>query len=355
MKKFRSQWLVASFLGWLLALGPLPAGAYYPPLQATGSASGGGFSFSVTYPWGGGKSATGGYPPGVTVSNFTSHHGVMAWCLNSAGSYAVEYCTFDPFLDDFIFGREYGPFTEVTQLTVQDGVVAFVGKEISNTDSKFFYSTYDPAKGAWQNQSCLPISPETAINHDVITKDGVLAFYYETEIVTGKPDYNLEADIYDPVKGQWFSEFSGYSQEAIFGPDWIPIGNVSIANATISYDWFIPVGDPLPYKWSYDLKQHKWYEGQGLTKAGAYFVAQPSSGSSPLRVWFTDMSIGGTSWSWQFGDGGTSTSRSPYHSFTKNGIFPVTQEVTGNGSDTYTRNITVGPVMNPTLYFLLGD
>ncbi len=345
MKKSGSTWLVAAVLSCLLNLGASPAVAYYPPLQATGSGSGSGVSLSVTLPSGGGIYASAGYPPGITVSSFTQHNGVMAWIYGDGSTFSVSSCTYDPFLKTFIFGNQVGPYTEVNQLKVQDGVVAFVAKEVSNTYAKFFYSTYDPAKGAWQNQSCLPISPETSANHQVITKDGVLAFYYTAEIA-GIHTYNLEADIYDPVKGQWFSEFTIYNQEKIFGPDGIAIGNVNIANATLSYDWYIPVGGPLHYTYGYDLDQHKWLIGDPWspvsTKPGAYFVAQPSSGSSPLWVWFTDMSIAGSSWNWQFGDGSTGTNRSPYHTFTHKGEFQVSQQISGaNGSDTFSRTITV--------------
>ncbi|NIQ09984.1 MAG: PKD domain-containing protein, partial [Gammaproteobacteria bacterium] len=39
----------------------------------------------------------------------------------------------------------------------------------------------------------------------------------------------------------------------------------------------------------------------------ADFAASPTSGTAPLTVNFTDLSSGSpTSWSWDFGDGGTS-------------------------------------------------
>ncbi|MDI6784792.1 MAG: PKD domain-containing protein, partial [bacterium] len=63
----------------------------------------------------------------------------------------------------------------------------------------------------------------------------------------------------------------------------------------------------------------------------AYFVASPTSGNPPLWVWFTDMSIGATSWSWNFGDGGSSGERSTYHIYNSYGVFTVTQSVSGPG------------------------
>ena len=54
------------------------------------------------------------------------------------------------------------------------------------------------------------------------------------------------------------------------------------------------------------------------------FVAQTSSGVSPLPVAFTDLSTGiPTSWLWEFGDGSTSTEQNPTHTYTVSGNFAV--------------------------------
>ncbi len=58
----------------------------------------------------------------------------------------------------------------------------------------------------------------------------------------------------------------------------------------------------------------------------AGFYASPTSGTGPLTVNFTDTSAyNPTSWSWDFGDGGTSTSENPVHAYSS---------VTGNISYT---------------------
>jgi PKD repeat protein len=70
----------------------------------------------------------------------------------------------------------------------------------------------------------------------------------------------------------------------------------------------------------------------------SFFSAAPLSGSSPLSVQFTDMSVGGpTSWDWDFGDGSPhSTDQNPLHVYTSNGIYTVTLFVRNTGLiDTY--------------------
>ena len=56
------------------------------------------------------------------------------------------------------------------------------------------------------------------------------------------------------------------------------------------------------------------------TPANASFEASPASGSAPLAVTFTDTSTPGTSpitaWSWNFGDGQTSSEQNPRHTYT---------------------------------------
>ena len=65
------------------------------------------------------------------------------------------------------------------------------------------------------------------------------------------------------------------------------------------------------------------------------FLASNNSGCFPLRVNFTDLSIGGSaavsSWEWDFGDGALSTAQSPFHIYTTAGNYTVTLKVTNGG------------------------
>lgn len=74
----------------------------------------------------------------------------------------------------------------------------------------------------------------------------------------------------------------------------------------------------------------------GLT---ADFTASPTSGTVPLLVSFTDTSTGNvTDWSWDFGDGTTSTGKIPLKTYSKGGTYTVGLTVTGpTGSATTTK------------------
>jgi PKD repeat protein len=71
----------------------------------------------------------------------------------------------------------------------------------------------------------------------------------------------------------------------------------------------------------------------------ANFEANPTMGEVPLPVQFTDTSSGSIAgWLWDFGDGSTSTSQSPVHTYSEAGIYTVQLTVTGpGGSNTLTR------------------
>lgn len=63
--------------------------------------------------------------------------------------------------------------------------------------------------------------------------------------------------------------------------------------------------------------------------------------ASILDVNFTDQSTGATTWVWDFGDGNSSTSQSPAHTYAAAGTYTVS--LTINGTCTIQQSITVGP------------
>ncbi len=70
----------------------------------------------------------------------------------------------------------------------------------------------------------------------------------------------------------------------------------------------------------------------------ADFTASTSGGPAPLQVQFADHTAGAaTSWSWSFGDGGSSNQQNPTHLYTVPGTYTVSLTATGvGGSNTRT-------------------
>jgi len=88
----------------------------------------------------------------------------------------------------------------------------------------------------------------------------------------------------------------------------------------------------------------------------ADFSGDPTSGCVPLTVNFGDLSSGPViSWSWDFGDGGTSTAQNPSHEYTSAGTYTVSLTVTSEiCSDTETR-ISYITVFAPPAADFAGD
>jgi len=89
----------------------------------------------------------------------------------------------------------------------------------------------------------------------------------------------------------------------------------------------------------------------------AGFAGSPTSGDYPLTVDFTDQSSDAESYSWDFGDGGSSTEANPSYTYIAAGTFTVTQTVTNScGSDQLVRTdhitVTEAPPPPPTADFV---
>jgi hypothetical protein len=63
-----------------------------------------------------------------------------------------------------------------------------------------------------------------------------------------------------------------------------------------------------------------------------------------LRAKFTNQSTNADAWAWSFGDGATSSGRSPSHTYGEAGTYSVKLTVTSSGgvTDSVTRSVTVG-------------
>lgn len=82
----------------------------------------------------------------------------------------------------------------------------------------------------------------------------------------------------------------------------------------------------------------------------ANFTATPTSGPAPLTVNFGDASTGNiTAWSWNFGDGTTSTGQTAIKTYANPGTYTVALTVSGpSGNNTATKNSLISVAAAPT-------
>ncbi len=77
------------------------------------------------------------------------------------------------------------------------------------------------------------------------------------------------------------------------------------------------------------------------TKIDVDFSFSPEAPRAGQAVTFSNLSNGGEDWAWTFGDGGTSTVKSPSYTYKNPGTYMVTLKVDGKSSLTSTKQITV--------------
>ena len=134
----------------------------------------------------------------------------------------------------------------------------------------------------------------------------------------------------------------------------VSFSDESSAGVATSWQWFFGDGGSSTLQhpahtytaqgtYSVTLTAGNAYGSDTLTKSNyitvgagpelfAEFVGTPQTGTAPLTVSFTDLSVGNiTSWTWNFGDGTTSTLQNPVHTFSSPGEYDIALEV-GNAT-----------------------
>jgi len=106
-------------------------------------------------------------------------------------------------------------------------------------------------------------------------------------------------------------------------------------------------GNPVPSGYAPDIGA---YEYQGFNPLNTNIIASPTSGEVPLTVNFTGNATGGVlpySYSWDFGDGTSSSEQIPTHTYSQAGDYTVTLAVTDseNNQDNDSLIINVSAVI----------
>ncbi|MCK4342739.1 MAG: PKD domain-containing protein [Phycisphaerae bacterium] len=284
-----------------------------------------------------------------TITDLTTEDGVVAWQArlfwDGLGPYVdareVGYAVYDP--AQGLWQTEWTHYDcdpnnewRVNDLTNVGGTVAWHAMLYSDYgvpywgDRKVQCTVYDPAVGSWRDYEAY--YPGNFNDHwsifNFVSEGGIVAWeasHWEDYGVPAWTQFKASCTVYDCRQGQWVSHSSDYETA---------ISSLWIEDFTVHY-----VVESTEYVRGYDHTTG-WIDG--TTSPMACFHAAPRSGSPTLLTWFTDLSIGCTAWSWDFGDGGGSGERSPYHFFRDPGLYQVTQNVSGpGGSDAISEFITV--------------
>jgi len=251
--------------------------------------------------------AKGGWVGATTVQGPTfdlgTADGVVAWSTSSG----VFFRVYDPSVGNWVAGSATGPIAEARLLN-SDGVVAWSRGNIVS------FTVYDPTRAGWRTSSVTG----TGSTFDLQNTDGIVAWSVNPRITY---------QVYDPGLGSW----RGGSADTGFTTD------LSIQNSLVSWTSGVSTLNTR----GYNPNTGAW---ASAPVALAYFAVSTNAGNAPFYVTFIDMSIGGSSWSWNFGDGvGTSTRRSPIYRYTTFGRFNATLAVNGSTTNRTILTDTIPP------------
>ena len=274
------------------------------------------------------------------VDQEANNYGVVAWRVKDLtnNKYQIVCGVYDPHPErGWQFFSNWGEWLgyETNILSVNDGVVLYESKFISETPgtpSSFttFVATYDPAKEmpdfpwpvGWRSFSFSFTDYTSGNTYGHVLKDGAMAYIYWSPSF----DWVMSYAIYDSSVHGWF-----YDYESPTSPT-----APSITNGTVT--WNDASGTQ---KRGYDHKATEWQPGVD-TKVLANFVFAPMVPMPNQPVYFTDMSLGATTWNYDLGDSSNTSDRSFYYRYAKAGNYPVSQTVTGSGAaDVKTQDVLV--------------
>ncbi len=294
------------------------------------------------------------------VTNLTVANGIVAWVANARGSFElrdqeIRYAVYDvsrqAWREDTTHYEANISEWKLTAPRVTNGVVMWQADGIGLInfwDTAIGFATYDPLAGTWRDstQRYHGVDWSYWVITNWQTDSGLMTWTRKNvgQLALGQTEVNYA--IFDSTASTWMEDSHDY--EGRFNNAWTVL-NPLVTSQTVT--WTATNQSEMHHEVrGYQKPERRW--DSRPTAATAAFATSKTIGHAPLSVWFTDLSMGATNWSWSFGDGSTSTFRSLSHAFQQPGTYTVTQSVEGpSGTDSVA--IIIGVDLAPS--FLAFD
>ncbi len=275
-----------------------------------------------------------------SISGLVNTNGIVAWAASSAGGLnpqqrEVACVVYDPIRREWKeYRRPYDsgtccPWT-VTGPNVAEGVVTWQAQGsglASSYRQEILLATYDPGLGEWRPYAREYVGTYASYwsitNRTSVTGLAAWAGHNLGRFALESKEVNVAA--YDPLVPGWATRAFEYHSHM---NDVWSVTNVAISSQAVRWAATHSEGTVQEVR-GYDGPSRSWEVR--VTTPQAHFVVSTNAGTAPLGVWFIDMSLGGTNWTWDFKDGATASTRSPYHVFSEPGAYHVSQTVMGPG------------------------
>jgi len=265
--------------------------------------------------WVGASQASGTTP----IANLTATNGVVAW---SAGT-LVFSVVYDPIRR--VWKPTASGAASVFQFSAGDGMVAW--RSTAGGISAVNYRTYDAAGGVWL-EGQLNNFTGTVFSQNMLVSPGVVAWWGKPGV--GNPIVYFRA--FDPTTAQWVGGSSPSSA--------INVANFALNNGTVTWS-----ENAQLFSAGYSVSNHVW--SAGSTVPFAAFTVSTNAGNPPLPVYFANSSLGASGYNWNFGDGASTNSRSPFHRFRTFARTTATLTVSGSGPSHSARVVITNDVSPP--------
>ena len=354
----KSYFLKMAFFVFVLSISAftLDGWAILPPLrnvQVTSQTSGGNinYKFSVfdeqrnqT------KEGETGFWLSSRITTPVASDGVVTWRVqvntfpNGSPQYRVYFSVYDPKIGSWNTSFQDAPDTTISSSVQSSNGVVLWNLTVGNSTTsytRFYFRAYNPNSSSWSGADFNNQNNST----DTFPASGIgggIGYWAKFSKPSGSSTGNLTVYTlaFDVSRGGWINGQS--SNVSVNGGT---VNSFNISNGTLSYN----AGGATFFR-GYNSDGGNWYGGTTIPLA--YFVPSQTTGSIPLKVYFWDVSLGGSGWSWNFGNGGTSGLQSPFYTYNSaaGSPFTVTQTVSGPGG-TRSRSATI----SPTSYSISGN
>jgi len=187
-----------------------------------------------------------------------------------------------------------------------------------------------------------PYTDFTAISTDAYPEDDLNLVItngstdYDSDQAFAWADWNRDGDFEDANEALFVSATGvGPYSTTITVPAGTTAGPVRV-RLRIEDSGYTPTAAPCGHSSYGEVEDYTINVQSAAVPPTADFTASPNSTCDGI-VQFTDASLNAETWSWDFGDGNTSTAQNPQHTYTINGTYTVELTVTNaHGNDTYT-------------------